>query len=360
MEFYGREANHYIRLTIKPIPVKAISMTFCFLICAVCANSQTFQCGFENYLSLPNGLGEWYRISGVSNPSSDGQATPDYFHSMGGAACDLPETPYAMLQAKEGKAVMGIEVVGPVESSQREYLTLVLDAPLQVGKNYEFQISWSNGKLSPISNSGLAINGMGFLFSEQLPVQMGTYPIVNDPQFSFSRPVFSESWVDAKIQFRAEVAAKYVTIGLYGNSGGRALKTAVRSGQKVAYYFFDDARLNPLSDSLDLSEPKIYDGMINPIEAVGKDEVFVPNSFSPNDDGLNDIFLANPYEIDGWNLSVFNRWGSPVFQSKTALEGWDGKFNGKYVEMGSYYWTLIYKNESGRRSERQGFVNVLR
>jgi hypothetical protein len=115
-------------------------MTYCFLIYAVCANSQIFQCGFENYLSLPSGLGEWYRISGVSNPSSDGQATPDYFHSMGGAACDLPETPYAMLQAKEGKAVMGIEVVGPVESSQREYLTLVLDAPLQVGKNYEFQM----------------------------------------------------------------------------------------------------------------------------------------------------------------------------------------------------------------------------
>lgn len=340
--------------------MKAISMTGCFLMIAMFSIAQTFQCGFEHYLSLPNGLGEWYRISGVTNPSSNGQATPDYFHVMGSAACDLPETPYAMIQPKEGQGLMGIEVSGVMEASQREYLTIVLDEPLHVGKNYEFKISWSNGKLTPISNSGLAINGMGFLFTEQIPVQSGTFPIVNEPQFTFSRPIFSESWVEAKIQFRADVAAKFLTIGLFGSNGGRALKTSAKAVQKVAYYFFDDARLDPLPDSLDFSEPKIFDGMINPIEAVGKDEVFVPNSFSPNDDGLNDVFLSNPYEIDGWNLSVFNRWGSLVFQTKSAMEGWDGKFNGKNVDMGSYYWTLIYKNESGRRSERQGFVNVLR
>ena len=335
-------------------------MTGCFLVCAMLTIAQTFQCGFENYISLPSGLGEWYRIRGVSNPSSNGQATPDYFHVLGNASCDLPETPYAMLQPKEGQAVMGIEVSGTNEAIQREYLTILLDEPLQVGKNYEFKISWSNGKLTPISNSGLAINGMGFMFTEQMTVQSSTLPIINEPQFTFSRPVFSETWVEAKIQFRADVAAKFLTVGLFGNSGGRALKTSARSGQKVAYYFFDDVRIDPLPDSLDFTEPKISDGMINPIDAVGKDEVFVPNSFSPNDDGLNDVFLSNPYEIEGWNLSVFNRWGSQVFQSKSAMEGWDGKFNGKSVEMGSYYWTLIYKNESGRRSERQGFVNVLR
>jgi gliding motility-associated-like protein len=340
--------------------MKAISMTGCFLVCAMLTVAQTFQSGFENYLSLPNGLGEWYRIRGVSNPSSDGQASPDYFHILGNASCDLPETPYAMLQPKEGQAIMGIEVSGTNEAIQREYLTIVLDQPLHAGKNYEFKISWSNGKLTPISNSGLAINGMGFLFTEQMPVQTSALPIVNEPQFTFSRPIFSETWVESKIQFRADVAAKYITIGLFGSNGGRALKTAAKSGQKVAYYFFDDARIDPLPDSLDFTEPKIFDGMINPIEAVGKDEVFVPNSFSPNEDGLNDVFLSNSYEIDGWNLTVFNRWGSQVFQSKSALEGWDGKFNGKSVEMGSYYWTLIYKNESGRRSERQGFVNVLR
>jgi gliding motility-associated-like protein len=201
---------------------------------------------------------------------------------------------------------------------------------------------------------------MGFLFTEQIPAQSGSFPLGNEPQFTFTRPIFSESWVEAKIQFRADVAAKFVTIGLFGSNGGRALKTSAKAGQKVAYYFFDDARIEPLADSLDFSEPKIFDGMINPIEAVGKDEVFVPNSFSPNDDGLNDVFLSNSFEIDGWNLSVFNRWGSLVFQTKSAMEGWDGKFNGKNVDMGSYYWTLIYKNESGRRSERQGFVNVLR
>lgn len=340
--------------------MKAKALIVCFLLVAIVNFAQSFQCGFENYLSLPNALGEWYRISGVTNPSSDGSATPDYFHVLGSIACDLPETPYALIQPKEGQAIMGIEVTGQNESAQREYLTIVFDQPLQVGKNYEVGISWSNGKLTPISNSGLAVNGLGFLLTEQAPSQPGSFPITVEPQFSFNRPVFSESWVDAKIQFRADCAAKYLTIGLFGSSGGRTLKTAVRNDPKVAYFFFDDVKVNPLSDSLDLSEPKIFDGMINPIEAVGKDEVFVPNSFSPNEDGLNDLFLANPYEIDGWNLSVFNRWGSPVFQSKSAVDGWDGKFNGKFVESGSYYWTLIYKNEGGRRTERQGFVNVLR
>lgn len=340
--------------------MKTISVTGCFILMVSISFGQVFQCGFENYLSLPHGLGEWYRISNVANPSSDGAATPDYFHMLGEVACDLPETPYAMVQPKEGQAVMGIEVTGLNESIQREYLTIRLDQPMQAGKNYELHLNWSNGKITPISNSGLAVNGMGILLSDQMPFQPGAYPINAEPQFTFSRPVFSETWVEAKIQFRAESTAQFVTIGLFGTVSGRTLKTATKAGQKVAYYFFDDFRIDPLPDSLDLTEPKIFDGMVNPIEAVGKDEVFVPNSFSPNEDGLNDVFLLNPYEIEGWSLSIFNRWGSPVFQTKSAMEGWDGRFNGKYVESGSYYWTLIYKNESGRRSERQGFVNVLR
>ncbi|PZF70897.1 T9SS type B sorting domain-containing protein [Taibaiella soli] len=73
--------------------------------------------------------------------------------------------------------------------------------------------------------------------------------------------------------------------------------------------------------------------------------IWLPDAFTPNGDGRNDVFhiiTDNPNVLVN-SLSVFNRWGQRVFVSNLNNDGWDGTFNGKACELGTYYWMIEYK-----------------
>ena len=77
----------------------------------------------------------------------------------------------------------------------------------------------------------------------------------------------------------------------------------------------------------------------------------LPNAFTPrNSDGINDLFLKN------LDITVFNRWGEKIYAGK---EGWDGKYNGKYVSKGTYYYTIKLIDINGEISETKGSVTVV-
>lgn len=66
-----------------------------------------------------------------------------------------------------------------------------------------------------------------------------------------------------------------------------------------------------------------------------------PNSFSPNGDGIHDIWLVGGLETyPNSELTIFNRAGQIMYQSKPYFEGWDGKFQGKNVPIGVYYYII--------------------
>jgi gliding motility-associated-like protein len=77
----------------------------------------------------------------------------------------------------------------------------------------------------------------------------------------------------------------------------------------------------------------------------------LPNAFSPNGDGINDVFMK------GADLLVFNRWGMEIFKSSNK-EGWDGKYKGKYVEKGTYLYVVTVENEEGEKFTHKGVVTV--
>lgn len=91
---------------------------------------------------------------------------------------------------------------------------------------------------------------------------------------------------------------------------------------------------------------------------------FVPNSFTPDDDEHNPVFLPILNDVvDSYNyqLLIFNRWGSVVFESKSIGDGWDGTFDGKPVQDGVYIWKLVFKMKNNDDvHEAVGHVTVLR
>ncbi len=87
---------------------------------------------------------------------------------------------------------------------------------------------------------------------------------------------------------------------------------------------------------------------------------WVPNTFTPNNDQINDGFgVVSRTKLDHFEFRVFDRWGSLVFFSKDQNKRWDGSFNGYFVPQDAYVWELQFKLPEGDQLYR-GHVTILR
>jgi gliding motility-associated-like protein len=100
---------------------------------------------------------------------------------------------------------------------------------------------------------------------------------------------------------------------------------------------------------------------------------YVPNSFTPNNDGTNDVFLpviTAGLDDQKYTLLIFNRWGEIVFESNDPSVGWDGSYlsinemltgNETNAQSGVYTWKiLLNKNKNEGAVEKVGHVTLLR
>ena len=103
--------------------------------------------------------------------------------------------------------------------------------------------------------------------------------------------------------------------------------------------------------------------MENPFSVTASESVMlVPNAFSPNGDGQNDIFKVKEgyksiVEFHGY---IFNRWGKKLFEWRDISQGWDGKLNGSDVADGVYFCRIDAKGADGKVYKIRKAVNLLR
>lgn len=90
----------------------------------------------------------------------------------------------------------------------------------------------------------------------------------------------------------------------------------------------------------------------------------IPNAFTPDNDGIDDYFLPRQLlskGIDGFKMTIFNRWGQVIFSTTSADgRGWDGSFNGKPQPVGVYIYLVEASFINGAREHYQGNVTLLR
>ncbi|HTR30878.1 MAG TPA: gliding motility-associated C-terminal domain-containing protein [Puia sp.] len=97
------------------------------------------------------------------------------------------------------------------------------------------------------------------------------------------------------------------------------------------------------------------------IKAVTASDVVVPNAFSPNGDGRNDILRPHAIGIKDFKyFRVFNRWGQMVFSTTNEGEGWDGRVAGQVQPLGTYVWVVMGLDFAGKPVERRGTVVLVR
>jgi len=94
--------------------------------------------------------------------------------------------------------------------------------------------------------------------------------------------------------------------------------------------------------------------------------VYAPNAFSPNDDGINDVFklfVSPDVKILAFKLILNDRWGNLIFQSTDPDLGWDGFVKGNRANTDTYIYsyTIEYEDENGvGKQVNGGTVNLLR
>jgi gliding motility-associated-like protein len=89
--------------------------------------------------------------------------------------------------------------------------------------------------------------------------------------------------------------------------------------------------------------------------------IYVPNTFTPNNDGVNDLFRAEGVNVRGFKMEIRNRWGELIFATEDIEEGWDGSVErgDYYVQIDTYIWTIWYDTKD-QRVKLTGHVNVIR
>lgn len=95
--------------------------------------------------------------------------------------------------------------------------------------------------------------------------------------------------------------------------------------------------------------------LVNFIEGIG-----VPQAFSPNGDGQNDVLYVKGFGIEQIRFSVYNRYGQKVFETTDQKIGWDGMFNNREENPGVFVWVLEYTLITGKGGLMTGNTTLIR
>jgi gliding motility-associated-like protein len=84
-------------------------------------------------------------------------------------------------------------------------------------------------------------------------------------------------------------------------------------------------------------------------------EIIIPNVFTPNGDGNNDVFMIRSNGVSTFSIAIYNRWGKKVYESTDITRGWDG---GGHAD-GTYYFVLTAEMKNGKQVDKQGYIQLL-
>ena len=118
-------------------------------------------------------------------------------------------------------------------------------------------------------------------------------------------------------------------------------------------------RINFLLTYSNLNSNYIFPGLLQPIilNSFVEDNsysLYSPTAFSPDGDGINDLFKVYGQGMSDFKIEIFNRWGQMIYKSFQLDEGWDGTFKGKNLPTGSY----VYKIKTSEYSEDKKIVKT--
>lgn len=110
-----------------------------------------------------------------------------------------------------------------------------------------------------------------------------------------------------------------------------------------------------------LCSASVFAGYTNTDTVQHQRVLFIPNAFSPNGDGMNDFFkIVNLESEKVERFSIFNKWGTTLYESKANDAAWDGTYRGKPQDQGEYGYVIVIRFPNNVTEVYKGVVFLLR
>ncbi len=161
-----------------------------------------------------------------------------------------------------------------------------------------------------------------------------------------------EGWVNGVSEYILE---KYDENGQLIESISLGLSTSYQEDQTLNPYQFILYKV--IAVPVDILNDEAESNLL---ELIYRSKVAFPNAFTPDGDGLNDIFIFEGRFITAVNMKIYNRWGALVYQTTTVDEGWDGMINGKPAPLGTYIHYTELTDDMGISFIKSGEIVLLR
>ena len=237
------------------------------------------------------------------------------------------------------------------DDNGRLYIEVPLKKKLETGKCYyaEFYVLTHNVSYK-------VIDALGIYFSDTL-VKTGHDTIMGGDTLSFIEPIYvtpqiyqpgkivkdTVNWTKVSGTFTAAGTETAMIVGNFIPNDQIQWEILNNSPMQCSRYFFDDFLVCACEDTV-----------------MPQGNCFIPNVFSPNGDGINDVFTIRGERIEQVSIKVYNRWGNLVFEGRDASPAWDGRWQGQESPVGVYYYTaeIIYQN--GAAEQKHGNVTIVR
>lgn len=234
---------------------------------------------------------------------------------------------------KSGDNMAGLfitEGIQGVSSNYREYIQNKLLATLEANKYYEINFYVNSSDTFNYSSD------IGVYFSNTAVTNSISFyklpytPQIKNPINNFITDTIG--WQKISGVYKAFGGEQYITIGCFSDSASIALTDHDTLTAGGVYLFVDDFSLEELPIVLE-----------------------IPNVFSPNGDGINDLFVPKVKNLSNWKCSIYNRWGEKVFEINEKTMAWEGA----NASDGVYYYVFEGQNEQKEYKEN-GFLQLLR
>jgi len=95
------------------------------------------------------------------------------------------------------------------------------------------------------------------------------------------------------------------------------------------------------------------------VNTVPLTEVYVPNTFTPNGDYYNELFVIHGLNIKNFKMDIVDRWGELVFETTDMYKYWDGKFNGKLIPQGIYMYSIEIIGQDNKEFNKIGTIQII-
>jgi len=353
---------------------------------------------FENYESCPRNVSNFYKLQDWILPSYHNGST-DYFNSCasdtGFSNVGVPLNLLGYQSPAHGNAYIGLHTLA--DTNYREYAQVKLLSPLKANEKYNVSF-----KCNLANTSFWATDGIGICFTVQPVVGNNDYHVIAlSPQVSVTSIISdTTNWTTISQDFIAQGGEEYITIGNFkSNNNTLQMSTGVSPIPNIppSYLYIDDVSVenacglnanlgndtilclgetirlsatnprasryewsNGSSDSIiyvtqeGIYKVTLFDSSCQSTESIQIDfipcscELFIPNAFTPNGDGLNDVFKPlGTCTYSNYDLRIYNRWGQVVFRSNNPENGWQGDS----APIGTYYYLLKYNESFSKKGD---------